>query len=389
MATNVGAGPAGLVLAGGGARGAYEVGALSALLPRLDEEGHRPTVLVGNSVGSINAMFLAAGAHLPVQDVIDEGINQWARLTISDVVGHVISPGIVRRLIAYLGEVIGWPRARLWSLLDTAPLQGTIGRIVDFGQIERNRSDGVLHAAGVVATSALTRQSVVFHNGAAQPAADRRRLIHYFPTALQVQHVLASAAIPAVFPATHIDEPQPASGWYIDGGTRLNTPIKPAIKLGAKRIVVIGLASLNAPSQAVAGEIRPDALAGVGQVVYGLLADRVAQDVHTLAHFNETGVEDVVPYIFVAPDHPGKVEELARRVFLEQKRGWWQRLRPSDLELVGRVTGVQAAEENATLLSLMFFQEAFIRGMMDMGANDAQRWLDQKHDDGIWQVNRL
>jgi NTE family protein len=388
MATNSGAEPAGLVLAGGGARGAYEVGALSELLPRVDEEGHRPTVLVGNSVGAINAMFLAAGAHLPVQTLINDGIDQWSKLTISDVIRHVISPGIARRLIAYLGEVLGWPRARLWSLLDTAPLEGTIPRIVDFDQIAKNRTAGVLQAAGAVATSAQTRQSVVFHNASSRPVYDTHRLIHYAHTEILVEHVLASAAIPAVFPAREVLTPAGEAGWYIDGGTRLNTPIKPALELGARRVIVIGLASLNAARGSIAGLTRPDALAGVGQIVYGLLADRVAQDVHTLARGNETGRRQV-PYIFVAPEHPEQVEELARRVFLEQRRGLWQRLRPSDLELVGRITGVTAAEENATLLSLLLFQEAFIREMMNLGANDARRWLAQRHDDGIWQVKRL
>lgn len=387
MTTNGGAGPVGLVLAGGGARGAYEVGALAELLPALGQD-YRPTVFVGNSVGAINAMFLAAGADRDIVGVISDGIDRWMSLTIRDVVSRIVSPGIVGRIVRYLGEVVGWPRARLWSVLDTEPLKGTISRIVDFDQIETNRNQGLLHAAGVVATSAHTRQSVVFHNGALNPTYDKHRLIHYAHTPVQVEHVLASSAIPAVFPAREVHTPTAEAGWYIDGGTRLNTPIKPALELGARRVIVIGIASLNAMPDTVASRTRPDALAGVGQIVYGLLADRVAQDVHTLARGNETGREQR-PYIFIAPEHPGKVEELARRVLLEQQQGLWARLRPSDLALVGYFTGVRAAAENATLLTLLCFQEAFIRGMMEMGRDDAKRWLAEKHDDGLWQIKRL
>jgi NTE family protein len=388
MATVVGARPVGVVLAGGGARAAYEVGALAVLLRELGEE-NRPTVMVGNSAGAINAMYMAANAHLPIRDVVNGGINEWEALTIGDVVRGVVSLGMARRIVSYLGEALGWPRARLWSLLDTAPLESTIGRIVNFDQIEQNRRDGRLHAAGVVATSALTRQSVMFHDGGGRPADDPRRLIRYFPTRLRLEHVLGSVAIPAVFPAGHIDEPEQARGWYIDGGTRLNTPIKPAMQLGAERIVIVGIASLNAAPGDVAGDRRPDALAGIGQVVYGLLADRIAQDVHTLAHFNESSQGKRVPYIFIAPEYPGAVEELAYKVFRDNFRGWFRALRARDLALIGRLTGAMATAEDATLLSLLLFHPDFIRGMMELGREDAERWVRTPHDAGIWQIKRL
>ena len=100
--------------------------------------------------------------------------------------------------------------------------------------------------AGVVATSALTSRSVVFHSGGDSPAPDHRREIDYVATRLLADHVLASAAIPAIFPAAHVEQPPIAAGWYFDGGTRLNTPIKPALKLGAERMVVVALTSLGA-----------------------------------------------------------------------------------------------------------------------------------------------
>ncbi|HEX4010462.1 MAG TPA: patatin-like phospholipase family protein [Solirubrobacteraceae bacterium] len=390
MATEVGGGPVGLVLAGGGARGAYEVGVLSKLLPALGKDG-RPTVLVGNSIGALNVAYLAATAQLDVKDAIDGGVTRWQQLVIGNVIGHLISVGSVGRLAGYLGELVGIPRARLWSLLNSAPRAATIGTAVDFKQLERNRTDHLIRAVGVVATSALTRRSVVFHDGGGDPPFDVRRRIQYVATPLSAEHVVASSAIPGVFPAAWVSTPEIARGWYVDGGTRLNTPIKPAIELGAERVIVIGLAGLAEDPSPIAGPVRPDALAGIDQLVYALLADRVTEDVRTLAQRNVAAApaDRVIPYIFIAPAKPGAVEELAHRVFRKRYRWPWQALIRPDLALIGRATGTGVAVENATLFSMLAFDPMFIEGMIKMGREDAERWLAGTHDAGLWQTGPL
>jgi NTE family protein len=115
---------------------------------------------------------------------------------------------------------------------------------IDFEALEDNIHAGRLDAAGVVATSALTSRSVVFHSGLKSPATDHRRGIDYVATSLSEEHVMASAAIPAIFPAVEVKQPEVARGWYFDGGMRLNTPIKPVLEFGAARVVVIALNSL-------------------------------------------------------------------------------------------------------------------------------------------------
>ena len=150
-------------------------------------------------------------------------------------------------------------RAKAPSLLDTAPLADTLRKIIAFDQLARNVDAGVLASVAVVATSYATGDSVVFHHSHATrtvPTPDIERAIRYAPTRLTDVHVRASAAIPVAFPAIRVGEPAAVSGWYGDGGTRLNTPIKPALKLGAKRIVVIGLNSSAVPAQPV--PVRPD-----------------------------------------------------------------------------------------------------------------------------------
>src|SRR3954452_12762547 len=276
--------PVALVLAGGGARGAYEAGALSVLLPELERRGQRPSIVVGTSVGALNAAFAAASAHRSVPEVVDDARRIWGDVDYGDVLAPLLSPGTLARAAAYLGEALGVPRARLWSLLDPAPLRATLLERIDFGRLRANGDAGRVRA-GIVATAARTNRSVVFCAGGT-PARrhDDRRGIDYVEARLEAEHVLASAAIPAVFPAVRVDQPPGSEGWYLDGGTRLNTPVKPALELGAARVVVVAMSS---PAPADAGDLRPDALAAAGQLLGGLLDDQLAGDVRTLATVNE------------------------------------------------------------------------------------------------------
>src|SRR3954447_3776838 len=96
-----------LVMAGGGARGAYEAGALTVLLPELERRGQRPRIVVGTSVGALNAAFVAATAHSPVDEVIEPAIAVWAQIRYRDVLAPLASPAAAARLAGYLGEALG------------------------------------------------------------------------------------------------------------------------------------------------------------------------------------------------------------------------------------------------------------------------------------------
>ena len=152
----------GLVLTGGGARGAYEVGALSVLLPALEAAGQRPTVLVGTSVGAINIAYFAANAHLGAADAVAGGIELWHSLRWEQVLAPLLAPSTALRKLSYLGDVLGVPGVQLTALLDTTPLTETVPRVIDFERLHRNVEAGRVHATAVVATSAATSESVVF-----------------------------------------------------------------------------------------------------------------------------------------------------------------------------------------------------------------------------------
>jgi NTE family protein len=385
--------PVGLVLAGGGARGAYEMGALSVLLPALEERGQRPRVIVGTSVGALNAAYLAASAHLPAAQVVEAGQRIWSRIRFQQVLEPLASPGVLRRLGQYLAQFLG-RRPHLRGLLDPGPLRQTLQELIQFEQIERNVAAGSLSAGAVVATSPSTNRSVVFHAGGDSPGRDDKRGIDYVRARLAEEHVRASAAIPGAFPAVHVSSPEPARGWYFDGGSRLNTPIKPALSLGAKRVVVVALNSIAPGPAQLASEHRPDAFEGLRQWVQAVLVDPLVHDLETLTMVNAlvgagATEKEQIPYVFVVPDDPDAIGRRACEVFDEHYSHLVDLLRGSDLAFLGRAVAGGADPAHGELLSYLFFAPEFADSLMQLGREDARRWLSAPHEDGPWETGPM
>ena len=384
-----------LVLAGGGARGAYEMGALAALAPALAARDQAPGIVVGTSIGALNGAFLAARADEPLEVATAAGLQMWRGLRWRDAFRPLVSPSELGRLLGAAAMLAGLPGADMSGLLDPSPLRETLGRLVAFKQIAANVKDGTLTAAAVVATAYATTRSVVFHDGGPPLGPDAVRAIDYFATSLAPEHVLASAAIPGVFPAVEVRRPRAAAGWYGDGGVRLNSPLKPALSLGADRVVVIGLnSSLTTPQPSA----RPDAIDGLAQLLQVVLADQLAGDVATLATVNETltgdhgagrGRRRRIPYIFVAPSDRLEIGRLARDVYRRRYAGIGALVRDSDLALLGRIIDAERSPVHGELLSYLFLAREFLDGLIAIGRRDAERWLDTQHDAGLWQVGRL
>ncbi len=395
-----GSGRVGLVLSGGAARGAYEVGVLSVLAPVLEERGESPRVIVGTSAGGLNAAFIAAGADEGLVSVVDAGCELWQGLHYGSVLGRLISPrdlGLVLRLAM---EFLGVPTGSVRSVLDNAPLVETIREKIKFDRLAQNVRSGVIDTAGVAATSYDTGRSVVFydrHAGALLQGTDERRAIDYAYAELAVAHVRASSAIEALFPPVEVTDPVWA-GWYGDGGTGLNTPLKPALTFGAERLIVIGLNSLSASPRAPR---RPaDAFDGAAAALQALFADQLANDVATLASINQllanrgAGLQDtesgdqrrVIPYIFVAPRERFVVGRLASDIYREHYPGLRRLRRGGDVALLGRLRDATRNYARGELFSYVFFAPEFTTALIDQGRRDAQWWLSQQHDDWPWRT---
>jgi NTE family protein len=378
-----------LVMSGGGARGAYEVGVLSVLMPELERRGERPSIVVGTSVGAFNAAFVASSAHRPAVDAVEDGMRYWHELGWTDTLEPIGAAGeepARRRLVA---QLLGVRRPRVHALLDPAPLESTLARMVDFGQIARNVADGALRSVAVAATSALTGRTVIFHAGGESPPHDPVRQIDYVATELDGTHVRASGAIPGLFPAVHVDAPERARGWYFDGGTRLNTPIKPALELGADRVVVIGLNSTAPGPEQLAGPRRPDVFEASAQVMQAMIGDKLIEDMRELASENvDDGDDDkLIPYVFVAPRERDEIGAIAARVWRENYAGLGGLIRDRDLSLLGRFVAGGDDPAHGELLSFLFFSPEFARELIDLGQRHARDWLAENPD--VWRTGPL
>jgi NTE family protein len=395
-----------LVLAGGGARGAYEAGVLEGLAPALAQDGASPDIIVGTSIGALNGSFFAARADERLELAAEAAVEMWHELRWGDALRPLTSPAELARLLAGAAMLARLPGAGLSGLLDPAPLRGTLEQHVSFERITRNLQDGALTAAAVVATAYATTRSVVFHQGGPKVKPDTTRAIDYFATELKPEHILASAAIPAAFPAVEITEPSDARGWYSDGGVRLNAPLKPALELGADRVVVIGLNSSRTPSAETthaAKSRRPEVIDGVAQLLQVVLADQLAEDVATLATVNETlaaadssatkrtgrGRRRRIPYIFIAPCDRLEIGRLARKVYKDRYTGLGGIARDSNLAGLGWLVNAGHSAVHGELLSYLFLAHEFIDELIKLGRRDADLWLQAKHDAGLWQVGRL
>jgi NTE family protein len=414
----------GLVLSGGGARGAYEAGALSVLGPVLDRRGERPTICVGTSVGAVNAAYLAGAAHLSAEEAIAGGVDRWSSIKMAQVLKPLVRRQVPLSLLRYAGEIFSLPGVRLPSLLDPAPFEANLKNWIPWSSIHRNIRNGVVDSIGIVTTAARTGRTVVFVERNEQRKLHRSHVIDYVSAKLAHEHVRASAAIPILFPPVRIDKPADARGWYFDGGTRLNTPIKPALDLGANRLVVIGMDSINDPPLEPGRHESepPDFGDGALHVLNGMLVDPVVEDMRILGNINmffaqESGNGDrraqegrritdgseaarryrtargkppyrLVPYMFIAPEKRGAIGQLARDVF-RSRYGGFKGLRSPDVRLLERLIGGESPQ-HGELLSYLFFDPEFIEELIRMGQQDARRWLEAPPgEDDPWQVGPL
>jgi NTE family protein len=272
------------------------------------------------------------------------------------------------------------------GLVDTTPLEETIDRLIKPSNFGKAVGSNGLETVGIVASACSTMKAVVFLEGGLVPQSTSTDQVRYVGTELGPKHLLASSAFPMVFPPIWVPDPDIGGDWYIDGGVHLNTPFKPAIDLGADRILVVGgtqLGSLVPPS--------PDKYPALGdsngQILHALLADGFEAD---LAHLraDNTYVEALQRASAVAlPD--AEKEPLAHRTIKYLKVGpssstlddeaakicpaGWLNLLTSlgGYKLLGPVTGQR--QRPGQFLSYLCFDERFIAKAIELGQADAKK----------------
>ena len=390
-----------IVLTGAAARGAFQAGALATLLPALRAQGLTPTVAIGTSAGAINASLWASLAHLPVQQTVDGLLDVWRETDSDDIFTHPILSlpatawDAVRSSLGLGGGVE--------SLLDTSGLVATARESLDAEQIAANVEQGVVQAVGVAATrmpstaepaTISSGRSVVFLDTRLDASAvdDPQRAVDLAQTVVDADHVIASSAIPMAFPAVWLDDPSAFRGWYSDGGIRLNAPLRPAVQLGADRLVVVAAHAVtygHAPGPEPVGAPQPDVADSAAHVLHSVLADRMVEDLadlrwkNAMCQASDQPLPDrcgrpmrPVPFMAVAPA-PGQLADVADAVLAEKYGTWpWRWLDDSGTWLLGRVLrSLGDGPGRAELLSYLAFEQEYFAAQIVLGAEAAEAAL--------------
>jgi len=398
-----------LVLDAGGARSAYQVGALQVLLPELAAQGRRPTVMVGTSAGALLSAALTATAHLDVDEQLDRLRDVLFMATKHNVITPLWrqAPVVVLR---YASETLGLSRFRLRGLFGTEPLARTLARAMDWDALHDNVARGEVELTAVTATGVRTGRVTMFAEAAptspALPDAVGAHHRRYLPTRLGVSHLLASSAIPALFPSVHVREPDEGAGWYIDGATRRRYPVAPAIELGADRVCVIGTGSLEPAEPDADLDDAPVDLGDGGATLLGaVMDDPLRHDLRRLAAVNAGAADEqvaphldrhrvgrgrepyrVVPFAAVAPRHGAEISDIALAVFRANHGSLRRTMGDPDLQIMHRLLGSDSPLQGE-LLSYLLFDPDFFEEVAALGTRDARRWVEA--NPGLWRTDAL
>lgn len=362
-------GRTGLVLSGGGARAAYQVGVLAGIAEILPRDARNPfDIICGTSAGAINATSLAAQSVHFRTGV--RGLERvWSGLSADRVYRTDWS--------SFAGLVFRWLFAGVrrgestvpYSLFDNQPLAQLLEQVINFKKIGRQLRDGNLYALSITAAGYSSGESVSFFQAAeAIPSWRRSRRIGV-PTEIGLQHLLASSALPIIFPAVKINRE-----WFGDGAIRQLAPLSPALHLGASRIVVVGVSgNLAGASQRVQGDTYPSSAQIVGHVMNSAFVDAFEADVERFERINRTLrliPADVrhankmelreVGLLKISPSKP--LDEIAARHAGELPRNIRTLLSGSGAMRRG----------GGTAISYLLFEQGFVRELMALGYEDTK-----------------
>jgi NTE family protein len=366
-----------LVMPGGGARGAFQVGVLKALAELLPKGSANPfPIISGTSAGAVNAIVMASSAR-NYRSAVAELERVWGNFRCHQVykTDHLT---MLRSSLHWLLAIVfgGWLVGAPRSLLDNAPLRALLQRNVKFSQIQESIDSGCLDAIAITAAGYGSARSTSFFQAAIQHRSWERTRRLGKRGVLNLDHVMASIAVPMIFPPVRIGD-----DFFGDGAMRQATPLSPAIHLGADRILVLGIRDETGDTVADEAVIPPSFAQIAGYMLDTLFMDGLYTDLERITRINE--LIDAVP----GKDISGPLAQVRAidtmlivpskdlRVIANKHR----EALPFAIRALLRGVGGANPGENR-LLSFLLFEKAYTRELIQLGYRDAMQVKDQLLD---------
>jgi len=375
----------GLVMTGGGARGAYQAGVLKRIgqLRRAQTQGNPFPIIGGASAGAINGAALATGSD-DFASATQRLAEVWATLEPSDIFHCGVLAQAQNSLTWILdlsfGAVLGGGHAR--SLLDATPLRHFLSKHLDCDRIQENIKRGHLYALAISATNYNSGKSYLFIQGKkGHPMWNRIRLVTV-ATKITVDHVCASSAIPMVFQPLKLKTPR-GSAFFGDGCLRLQQPLSPVIRLGAEKVFAIGVRCGNKESKEESTDERNPSIAQVlGVLLNVMFLDNLATDIEHLEHLNQLLTDGHINQLGIEGHE--KIRPLGTFIItpsvnLSDLAEQHQRDMPSLIQYFVSSLGRDAAS-CADLMSYLLFTPSYTRDLIAIGYHDASERIDEIED---------